>query len=133
MSQEKEYSTHPHYHLVNGMYNWIVENGGVPYVVVPLDAVPAQLHRLGDPKTGTIVLNIAPHSTGMFSLEPEHLSFRARFQGVDTAISFHPDKVLAIYDRDTPQVVMQLPLIESAETESETPPVAKRPTLSVVK
>ena len=128
-----EYTTHPHYHLVNGMYNWIVENGGVPHVIVPLDAVPAQLHRLGDAKTATIVLNVAPHSTGMFSLEPELISFRARFQGVDTAISFHPDKVLAIYDRETPSVVMQLPTIALVDSTPDTPPVVKRPTLSVVK
>lgn len=128
MPQENTYTTEPHFHLVKAMYDWIVENNGTPHIVVPLSEVPPQIHMLGE--NNQMVLNIAPRSTGLFSLEPELLSFRARFRGVDTAIEINPNKIIAIYDRDTPQVMMMLPPVEAVE---EAVPTPKRPSLSVVK
>lgn len=128
---ETTLTTTPNYHLLNAMYSWISENNGRPFILVPVEHVPANIQHLG--KNGLIVLNVSMTATGGFTIDRELVSFSARFGGVKTNMSIPTDKILAIWNADMPSVMrMDLPQWEKVEPQEQpTPP--KRPTLSVVK
>lgn len=128
---EQTLTTTPNYHLLNAMYSWISENNGRPFILVPLEHVPANIHHLG--QNGFIVLNVSMTATGGFTIDRELVSFTARFGGVKTSLAIPTDKIHAIWNADMPQVMrMDLPQWQTVEPEVQpTPP--KRPTLSVVK
>jgi len=132
MSEQAGYTTHPHFHLVSAMYNWIVENGGRPHIVVPLAEVPPQIYHLGNLEKKIITLNIAPHSVGAWNFDHEFLQFRARFGGRDTPLRIRTTQIQAIFDGNDPRVFMPMADVESTPTNDDAP-VAKRPSLSVVK
>lgn len=123
-------ATTPNYHLLNAMFTWITENEGRPYIVVPLEHVPANLARLG--KDGNITLNISLAATGGLTIEREFVSFTARFGGVKTELNIPTDQILHIYNADAPSMFMSLPQWGTVEAEP-TPAAPKRPALSVVK
>lgn len=128
---EATLTTTPNYHLLNAMYSWISENNGRPFILVPLEHVPGNIHHLG--KDGLIVLNVSMTATGGFTIDRELVSFSARFSGVNTRLDIPTDKILAIWNADMPSVMrMDLPQWEKVEPQ-EQPAPPKRPTLSVVK
>ncbi len=89
-------------YLLRALYEWIVDNEHIPYIVVdatmPGVAVPPE-HI----KDGQITLNIAPHAVQSLSLGNADIRFSARFSGRPWMITIPTQAVLAIYDRDTGQ------------------------------
>ena len=124
-------------YLIRAIYDWIVDNGLTPYllvdarykgVVVPLEFVDE----------GKIVLNVAPSAVEMLQMGNDRISFQARFSGAPRRIDFPAAAALAIYARENGQGMMFGDSEEAAEEglspEVETAPKpAGRPHLKVVK
>ncbi|MDH5485226.1 MAG: ClpXP protease specificity-enhancing factor [Gammaproteobacteria bacterium] len=92
-------------YLIRALYQWIVDNGVTPYILVdaayPDVDVPVQF--IQDNK---IVLNIAPMAVQALVLGENNITFNARFSGKSTDIFVPTDAVLAIYARENGQGMM---------------------------
>jgi stringent starvation protein B len=108
MSQgEKPGSTRPY--LIRAMYEWCVDNGFTPYILVHVDAhtrIPP-----GYAKDGQIVLNLGAGATRNLTLDNEWIRFSARFGGVSQEINVPVERVAAIYARENGEG-MQFPVGE---------------------
>lgn len=125
-------------YLVRAMYQWIVDNGTTPYLLVDadVDAGSSQLptEHIQD---GKIVLNIAPMAISGLVLGDEEITFNARFSGKPRAIHVPIQAVLAIYARENGQGMMFTEddgaLANESESDDEPDPDKPKPTLRVVK
>lgn len=127
-------------YLIRGLYEWILDNGMTPHLLVNANHPKAQV-PLGFVQEGRIVLNICPTAVHGLVLGNERIAFGARFGGVSTEVAFPPQAVLGIYARENGRGML-FPEDElagdaegevtDAEPEPPTPPRV-RPSLKVVK
>lgn len=92
-------STKPY--LVRAIYEWCVDNGFTPYVVVQVDdktQVPMDYVRNGE-----IVLNIGTGATRNLYVHNEYISLSARFNGSPRDIWVPMTRVSAVYARENGQ------------------------------
>lgn len=86
-------------YLIRALYDWIVDNGMTPYVLVNADdaevVVPRQFVE-----GGKIVLNINPSAVQNLQLGNGLVEMDARFSGTPMHISVPVMSVLAIYARE---------------------------------
>ncbi len=89
-------------YLIRALYDWIVDNGCTPHLVVE-----ARDERVRVPtqyvKDGTIVLNIAPGAVRDLVLGNDYISFNARFGGVAQDVMFPVGAARMIYARENGQ------------------------------
>jgi stringent starvation protein B len=89
-------------YFVRALYDWIVDNGCTPYLLVDASAadcvVPVQFVR-----NGMIVLNLAPAAVKGLELGNAHVMFSARFGGVSHDITVPLAAIRAIYARENGQ------------------------------
>ncbi|MGM0517639.1 MAG: stringent starvation protein B [Pseudomonadota bacterium] len=89
-------------YLVPAFYEWIVDQGHVPHLVVNADAdgvmVPADFVE-----DGHIQLNAGPSAVRDFHMDRAGISFEARFAGKPERIFVPMHAVRAVVDRDTGQ------------------------------
>jgi stringent starvation protein B len=87
-------------YLLRAIYDWIVDSGLTPYVLVDATAdgvvVPAD-----HVKDGKIVLNVGPTAVGAFSLDDNALSCDCRFGGRSFAIYLPMPSIQAVYARES--------------------------------
>lgn len=140
-------------YLVRAFYEWIVDNGLTPHVLVDANAenvvVPRQYV-----KNGSIVLNINPGAVQGLMMENDAISFSARFSGASFSVYLPMPAVKAIYARENQQgasfydseyeeaaaedatplheVVIEGNTDDDGDDEPPSPP-RSRPTLRVVK
>jgi stringent starvation protein B len=128
-------------YLLRALYEWIVDNGCTPYVVVNALRDDVQIPRTYV-KDGQIVLNISPSAVIGLNLSNEGLMFNARFGGVPMDVYAPMGAVLGIYARENGQgMVFEIEDSPSDQPPSGTTPAApatqsdkpKRPGLKVVK
>jgi stringent starvation protein B len=144
-------------YLIRAMYDWVLDNGLTPYVLVDARAEGVRVPERAV-KDGHIVLNIAPRAVSQLELGNERVRFLARFGGVSHSVEFPVLSVQAIYAFENGDGMVFPPHEQTesshesageavAESESQqapsvsTPPVAaklpegesKRPHLRVVK
>jgi len=100
---EKMTSSRPY--LIRALYEWIVDNGVTPYILVDglIDGVDVPEQHIQDNK---IVLNIAPMAVEGLTLGDDAISFSARFSGKSTNLLVPIEAVLAIYARENGQGMM---------------------------
>jgi stringent starvation protein B len=111
-------------YLLRALYEWCVDAGLTPYIVVRVDAytrVPA-----GYVRGGEIVLNVTPDAVQQMEMGNEWVSFRARFGGVAQLVEVPTVNVLAIYARETGEGMtfttpVSMPAEEGAEDIAEIP------------
>lgn len=117
---EKMTSSRPY--LIRSLYQWIVDNGVTPYVLVDalVDGVDVPEQHIQDDK---IVLNIAPMAVQGLTLGDDAISFSARFSGKSLNLLVPTEAVLAIYARENGQGMMF-----NEEPGSSTPPDGSTPT-----
>jgi stringent starvation protein B len=117
-------------YLVRALYEWIVDNGCTPYLLVDASAhgveVPQQYV-----KNGQIVLNVSPSAVSGLLLGNDWLNFKGRFGGVSVDIVVPIGAVIGIYASENGQGMV-------FEAEPSTPPPdseppAGKPSLRVVK
>ena len=92
-------STRPY--LVRAMYEWCVDNGLTPFLVVSVDSsvrVPQEFVRDGE-----IVLNVSSGATNQLSMGNAFIEFKGRFSGVARDIVVPMERVSAIYARENGQ------------------------------
>jgi len=89
-------------YLVPAFYDWIVDQGHVPHLVVNADAngvmVPTDFVE-----DGHIQLNVGPTAVRDFHMDRVGISFEARFAGQPERIYVPMHAVRAVVDRDTGQ------------------------------
>jgi stringent starvation protein B len=121
-------------YLIRALYQWIVDNGVTPYILVDAvcEGVSVPSQYIQDNK---IVLNIAPMAVRGLTLGDDEITFNARFSGQPTDIFVPTEAVLAIYARENGQGMMF-----SDEPQSPEPPdgdgggdPSGKPNLRVVK
>lgn len=121
-------------YLIRALYQWIVDNGMTPYILVDAEApgaiVPAEFVQ-----DGKIVLNIAPMAVQALILADDIITFNARFSGESMDLSIPVGNVLAVYAKENGQGMMFGD--ESGSSPDPSSPVddskSKKPTLRVVK
>ena len=86
-------------YLLRAFYDWIVDNGLTPYVVVDANKEGVDVPR-EFVQNGQIVLNISPSACVSLHLDLEMLSFQARFGGTPRFISMPCNAISAIYARE---------------------------------
>ena len=119
-------------YIMRALYEWIVENGLTPYVLVevwrPGVIVPQQFV-----KDNQIVLNISPDAVVDLNISNEAVVFNGRFGGVATDIFVPISAVAGIYARENGQGMVFDPE-ETVSSPDDTPPQPeKRPSLKIVK
>lgn len=89
-------------YLVRAFYDWIVDNGLTPHVLVDANAEGVMVPRQYV-KNGSIVLNINPSAVQRLMMENDAVSFSARFSGQSFNVYLPMPAVKAIYARENQQ------------------------------
>jgi stringent starvation protein B len=92
-------------YLLRAIYQWIVDNGLTPHILVNAEDEQVQVPRQYV-EQGKIVLNIAPMAVHGLMLGNEDVTFNARFGGTPMDIYVPMGRVLAIYARENGQGMM---------------------------
>ncbi|HHQ68903.1 MAG TPA: ClpXP protease specificity-enhancing factor, partial [Halothiobacillaceae bacterium] len=89
-------------YLIPAFYQWIVDQGHVPHLVVDAttDGVLVPQAFVQD---GRIQLNISPNAVRDFHISKTAISFEARFGGKPEYIYIPMPAIIAIVDRDSGQ------------------------------
>lgn len=121
MSEPQEItSTKPY--LTRAIYEWILDNGLTPHLMVdanyPGAEVPAAYVQ-----EGQIILNIAPTAVRDLVLGNEWISFGARFGGTPYELMIPAEAVLGIFSRENRQgMVFPPPEYPDAPSNAQTGP-----------
>jgi stringent starvation protein B len=86
-------------YLIRALYDWIIDNGMTPHLVVDAEYPSAEVPR-GFVDDGRIVLNVAPQAVQALQLGNDRIRFSARFGGSPFAVSLPPQAVLGVYARE---------------------------------
>ncbi len=114
------------------MYQWIVDNGTTPHLLVDMDNDAVQVPRQYG-ENGKIVLNIGPTAVQGLTLGNTTVTFNARFGGKPMNVVVPVQSILAIYTRENGQGMM----FGEDEPQPPTPQPGKtkpaKPRLKVIK
>lgn len=125
-------------YLIRAMFEWAVDNGLTPYLLVSADVagveVPTQYVE-----DGKVTLNISPRAAQSLLLGNELIQFSARFSGRSWQVRVPTGAVLAIYARENGEGVV-FGEVETPQEPSpppaagpDTPPKRGKPQLKIVK
>ena len=89
-------------YLVRALYDWIVDSGMTPYVLVDAANDEARVPQQYA-EDGKIVLNLSPQATEALDIQNDYVMFNARFSGQPMNVSFPMQAVLAIYAKENGQ------------------------------
>lgn len=89
-------------YLIRAIYDWILDNGFTPYLLVNAENDYAMIPR-EYVEDGKIVLNINPSAVSDLQLGNDYIMFNARFGGKAMEVSVPVITVLAIYARENGQ------------------------------
>ncbi len=89
-------------YLLRAMYEWIVDNGMTPHVLVDTNNDRVMIPRQYE-EDGRIVLNISPTAVQSLDIGNEALNFDARFDGNAMDVFVPMEFILAIYTRENGQ------------------------------
>ena len=92
-------------YLLRALYEWILDNGLTPHIIVDVhgEGVEVPPQAIQD---GKLVLNVSPQASRDLELGNEAVSFQARFSGKPHNILLPIDAVMAIYARENGQGMM---------------------------
>ena len=125
-------------YLLRALYEWVVDNGMTPHVLVDaqMPGVTVPRHAVKD---GRIVLNIAQRAVSRLDMGNDALRFTARFGGVSQTVNVPLYAVIAVYARETGHG-MALPgdpraadatLGEASGAQESAPPAPATPSLAM--
>ena len=92
-------------YLIRAIYDWVIDNGFTPYLLVNAENDSAMIPR-DYVEDGKIVLNINPSAISDLQLGNDYIMFNARFSGKAMEVSVPAVAVLAIYARENGQGMM---------------------------
>ena len=115
-------------YLMRAIYEWIVDNGMTPHVLVNARALGVRVpaHTVKD---GQVVLNIADRAVSRLEMGNDALRFSARFGGVSQSVVVPLHAVIAIYARETGQGMgmPEEPQSDATEMTTQEPEAADSP------
>ncbi|MCZ6868549.1 MAG: ClpXP protease specificity-enhancing factor [Gammaproteobacteria bacterium] len=83
-------------YLLRAMYEWIVDNGWTPHILIDTTADDVEIPP-GLSDDGQILLNVSERAVHALEFGSERVEFSARFDGVSHQVSAPVERVLAIY------------------------------------
>lgn len=86
-------------YLIRALYDWILDNGLTPYLLVNAECEGIQVPDRYI-KDGRIVLNLCPEAIQDLLLGNDNILFSARFDGVSMQVEIPMQAVLAIYAQE---------------------------------
>ncbi|GAB3286643.1 ClpXP protease specificity-enhancing factor [Parahaliea aestuarii] len=89
-------------YIMRALYEWIVDNGCTPYLLVDASIRGVEVPRQYV-KDGQIVLNISPSAVIDLNIANDLVYFNGRFGGVPTDIRVPVNAVVGIYARENGQ------------------------------
>lgn len=116
-------------YLIRAIYEWIVDNGCTPHLLVNAQIAGVDVPRQYV-KDNKIILNVGPSATSALELGNDRIQFSARFNGVPTSVSLPPQAVMTIYARETGQGMV---FAEDDDGSGPPEPVPPKPNLRVIK
>ena len=120
-------------YLIRSVYEWVVDNGLTPHLLVNANNNKGNLPE-DYIEDGKIVLNIRPQAIEALSLGNEFIEFNARFNGKPMTIVASVNAVMAIYAKENGKgLVFDQERNDGDETPPEQQPPPNKPTLRVVK
>jgi stringent starvation protein B len=127
-------------YLIRAVYDWIVDNGFTPYLLVNAKAEGTRVPQ-AFVQDDRIVLNLRPEAVHGLSLGNDHILFNARFGGKPMQVNVPVRSVLAIYAQENGRGMVFDQDEEGDDTspppspmpETPSPQEKKRPALRVVK
>jgi len=126
-------------HLLRAVYDWAVENGYTPHLVVDANHPDVRVPEGYADDTGRVVLNVHPRALRGFRFDDDWIGFSARFGGTSFDVAAPLGAVLAIYAKENGQGI-SFPPDADAGPDSDGPrdpdnggAGRKRPSLKVVK
>lgn len=134
-------------YLIRALYEWIVDNGWVPHLLVDAQVKSVQVPEQYVGNDGRIVLNISPDATRGLLIGNDRIVFTTRFSGVSYQVFVPPAAVKAIYAKENGEgmafpeeelTVDNNEIVNIDSSESPAPPKLKKtthrkPHLKVVK
>ena len=133
---DKDEMTSSRPYFIRALYDWLVDNGMTPHLLVNAEVKGVQAPA-GYVEKGQLVLNISPGAVKMLNLGNDLISFNARFGGTPMDVRVPPHAVLGIYARENGRGMLfpddEPDPDEPPDAGPETPPTRERPTLKVVK
>jgi stringent starvation protein B len=119
-------------YLIRSVYEWIVDNGFTPYLLVDANNNKGNL-PVDFIEDGKIVLNVRPQAIEALSLGNELIEFNARFSGKPMTIVVSVNAVMAIYAKENGKGLV----FDQENTGGDEPPPEQqtptKPTLRIVK
>ncbi len=127
-------------YIMRALYEWIVDNGCTPYLLVDASIRGVDVPRQYV-KDGQIVLNISPNAVIDLNISNDTVVFNGRFGGVSTDVFVPVTAVIGIYARENGQgMVFEAEPPPDGPDEGGSPDkpaapskVSRRPALKVVK
>lgn len=89
-------------YLLRAMYEWIIDNGMTPLLVVDVTIKDTRVPR-NYIENDRIVLNIHPSAVRELDLANQSLSFSTRFGGAPFQVFIPIDAVMAVYAKENGQ------------------------------
>lgn len=111
-------------YLLRALYDWIVDNGMTPHLLVDAEYPGCEVPQQHIDK-GRIVFNVNPAAINTLNLGNEYVMFDARFGGVPMSVTVPVMAVLAIYARENGRGMV---FNEEEGTEEPPPPTEPEPT-----
>lgn len=111
MTSLKMTSSRPY--LLRAIYDWIIDNGLTPYLLVDATAEQVMVPQ-NYVNNGKIILNISPVAVQNIAINDEEVSFSARFDGYPMSVVAPINAALAIYAKENGRGMVF--------TEDDTPP-----------
>lgn len=118
-------------YLIRALYDWIVDNGCTPYLLVDCEREDVRVPVSGV-KDGKIVLNIGPNAVRALTLGNAGICFEARFAGRPQEVDIPVGAVLAVYARENGDGMM-FPVDDGGDPPPDPDGAGGRPKLRVVK
>lgn len=89
-------------YLIRAVYDWIVDNGWTPYLVVEAER-PGVIVPQAHVHDGRIVLNVTPRAVRNFGWDADVLSFDTRFGGVSFKLVVPAAAIRSIHAQENGQ------------------------------
>ena len=121
-------------YLIRALFEWIVENGCTPHILVDAKIEGVDVPQQYVNKDGQIVLNISPAAAANLLIANDCVGFSARFGGVPMSVIAPMRSILGIYARENGQG-----MLFEADPEQKDPPPDQpqvrttKPSLKVIK
>ncbi|MEX0872838.1 MAG: ClpXP protease specificity-enhancing factor [Aquisalimonadaceae bacterium] len=107
-------------YLIKALYDWIVDNGLTPYLLVDASGEGLQA-PMEYADNGRLVLNVSPRAVRALDLGMQDIAFSGRFGGRAMDVRVPTNAVMAIYARENGQGML------FSDSDDDAPPPSDGP------